>query len=37
MRRKGWKMLKVATEGGHVEAVFGRTRPDLLHRAESQS
>jgi len=32
MRRKGWKLLKVATESGEIVAVFGRTRSELTHR-----
>ena len=36
MRRKGWKLLKVATESGEVIGVFGRTRAELKHREESQ-
>lgn len=37
MRRKGWKLLRVYTESGSVNAVFGRTRADLLHRTEPAS
>lgn len=32
MRRKGWKLLRVATEAGEIIAVFGRTRADLKQR-----
>ena len=32
MRRKGWKLLKVATENGEVIGVFGRTRTELKQR-----
>jgi hypothetical protein len=32
MRRKGWKLLKVATESGEVIGVFGRTRDELKQR-----
>jgi hypothetical protein len=36
MRRKGWKLLKVATEQSEVIAVFGRTRPELRQREVPQ-
>jgi hypothetical protein len=36
MRRKGWKLLKVATEGSEVIAVFGRTRSELKQREGTQ-
>lgn len=32
-----WRLLRVTTEQGSVNAVFGRTRDDLLHRTEPQS
>jgi hypothetical protein len=32
MRRKGWKLLRVATEAGEIIAVFGRTRAELRQR-----
>jgi hypothetical protein len=32
MRRKGWKLLRVATEAGEIIAVFGRTRAELKQR-----
>ncbi|MBI3082189.1 MAG: hypothetical protein HYY94_04655 [Gemmatimonadetes bacterium] len=32
MRRKGWKLLSVATESREIVAVFGRTRGDLKQR-----
>lgn len=32
MRRKGWKLLRVATESGELIAVFGRTRAELRQR-----
>lgn len=32
MRRKGWKLLRVATERGEIVAVFGRTRAELKQR-----
>ena len=32
MRRKGWKLLKVATECGEMIGVFGRTRDELKQR-----
>ncbi len=32
MRRKGWKLLRVATESGEIIAVFGRTRAELRQR-----
>jgi hypothetical protein len=32
MRRKGWTLLRVATERGDVVAVFGRTKGELLAR-----
>lgn len=32
MRRKGWKLLRVATESGEIVAVFGRTRAELKQR-----
>jgi hypothetical protein len=32
MRRKGWKLLRVVTEGGEIVAVFGRTRTELKQR-----
>ncbi len=32
MRRKGWKLLRVATESGEIIAVFGRTRTELRQR-----
>ena len=37
MRRKGWKLLRVNTESGSVNAVFGRTRADLLQRTGPES
>ena len=30
MRRKGWKLLHVASDQGEMLAVFGRTRPELI-------
>ena len=36
MRRKGWKLLKDATESGEVIGEFGRTRAELKHREKSQ-
>jgi hypothetical protein len=35
MRRKGWKLLKVATESGVLIGVFGRTRDELKQREGS--
>jgi hypothetical protein len=32
MRRKGWRLLRVVTEGGEVIGVFGRTRDELRQR-----
>ena len=32
MRRKGWKLLKVATESEEMIGVFGRTRTELTQR-----
>ena len=32
MRRKAWKLLKVATENGEVIGGFGRTRTELKQR-----
>jgi len=32
MRRKNWKLLKVATDAGEIVAVFGRTRAELKQR-----
>lgn len=29
MKRKGWKLLRVTTEGSRMAAVFGRTRGEL--------
>ena len=31
MLRKGWKLLHVSSDHGEMLAVFGRTRPELLH------
>ena len=35
MKKKGWKLLRVTTSTGQLIAVFGRTRQELLSRAES--
>ena len=35
MRRKGWALLRVATERGDVVAVFGRTKGVLLAKAQA--
>jgi len=32
MRRKGWKLLKVATDKDEMIGVFGRTRDELKQR-----
>jgi hypothetical protein len=32
LTRKGWKLLQVTADGGHVIAVFGRTKDELLQR-----
>jgi len=37
MRRKGWALLRVATEHGDVVAVFGRTKGELLSRGQTVS
>ena len=34
MRKKGWALLRVATERGDVVAVFGRTKGELLAKGE---
>lgn len=36
MKRKGLKLLKVATRRGEMLAVFGRTRGDLLERERAK-
>ena len=36
MKRRGWKLLRVATEKGDVVAVFGRTKDELLAKATEQ-
>ncbi len=35
MRRKGWKLLQVSSQGVEMVAVFGRTRAELLARQEA--
>lgn len=37
MRRKGWKLLHVASERGEMFAVFGRTREELLQDDASRT
>lgn len=34
MRKKGWALLRVATDRGDVVAVFGRTKGELLARGQ---
>jgi hypothetical protein len=36
MKKKGWKLLKVTTEGEELIAVFGRTRDELINRREER-
>ena len=35
MRRKGWKLLQVSSQGEEMVAVFGRTRSELLARGDA--
>jgi len=35
MRRRGWKLLRVSSDGPEMVAVFGRTRNDRADRAAS--
>ncbi len=35
MRRKGWKLLRVSSQGDDMVAIFGRTRTELLAREET--
>ena len=37
MRRKGWKLLRVAAVAGELVAVFGRTKEELLARQGAAS
>jgi hypothetical protein len=36
MQRKGWRLLRVAAEGGEMVAVFGKTRAKLMTRQETR-
>jgi hypothetical protein len=35
MRRRGWKLLRVSSDGPEMVAVFGRTRNERADRAAS--
>ena len=37
MKRKGWKLLRVAAVAGELVAVFGRTKEELLARQGAAS
>jgi hypothetical protein len=34
MRKRGWKLLRVSSEGTEMVAIFGRTKDDRGHAAE---